>query len=148
MTKSDGSLILAEFLPYRLSVLANRISRDLSRLYASEFGLSINEWRILAILGVYPGLSADRVCHRSEMDKVTVSRTVSRLRKRNLLSRRTDTGDRRRSVLNLTPQGTEIYRRIVPLAQSYERALLERLSAKSRRGLDEILTELDRITSS
>ena len=36
------------FLPYRLSVLANRLSREFARRYQDEFGLSIPEWRVIA----------------------------------------------------------------------------------------------------
>ena len=147
MTDPDGPLVLAEFLPYRLSVLANRVSRDLSRLYAEQFDLTITQWRILAILGLHPGISADEVCRRSEMDKVAVSRAVRRLRGKGLLSRRIDTADRRRSVLRLSARGTKTYHRIVPLAQRYERELLDGLSAKARRDLGRSLDELDRVTS-
>src|SRR3546814_9508084 len=71
-------LTLERFLPYRLSVITNRISGALSRHYAARFGISIPEWRVIANLGRYPGLSANQVAERSAMDKVTVSRAVAR----------------------------------------------------------------------
>ena len=43
-------LELDQFLPYRLSVLANRLSRDLSRLYAERFDLTIAQWRVMAVV--------------------------------------------------------------------------------------------------
>ena len=54
-------LDLEHFLPYRLSVLSNRISQDIARLYAERFDLGVTEWRLLAVLGRYPGLSASRL---------------------------------------------------------------------------------------
>jgi len=44
-------LELDRFLPYRLSVLSNRISQDIAALYGTRFGLTVTEWRILAVLG-------------------------------------------------------------------------------------------------
>ena len=44
-------LNLEEFLPYRLSVLSNTISGTLAEAYSSQHGLTIPEWRVLAILG-------------------------------------------------------------------------------------------------
>ena len=41
-------LELDRFLPYRLSVLSNRISQDIARVYGERFGLNVTEWRLLA----------------------------------------------------------------------------------------------------
>ena len=84
---AKGSLTLERFLPYRLSVVTNRVSGALSRHYATRFGISIPEWRVIANLGRYPGLSANQVAERSAMDKVTVSRAVAGLERKGLLER-------------------------------------------------------------
>lgn len=41
--QTTARLSLADFLPYRLSVLANRVSRALAGRYADEFDLTIPE---------------------------------------------------------------------------------------------------------
>ena len=56
-----AALDLDQFLPYRLSVLTNRISRGLAALYSERFDISVTEWRVIAVLGRYPGLSANNV---------------------------------------------------------------------------------------
>ena len=137
-------LDLAEFLPYRLSVLMNLISRGLARLYGERFGLTPPEWRVMAALGRTPDLSATEVAARSEMDKVQVSRAVGRLIRAGRVDRRTASGDRRRSVLRLTAAGTAIYARIVPLARAYEQALFGELTTAEARALDSMLTDLTR----
>jgi DNA-binding MarR family transcriptional regulator len=78
------------------------------------------------------------------MDKVAVSRAVSRLLEAGRVHRRTDAEDRRRSVLELSTTGRRIYRRITPVLLDYERALLQSLSARERRQLDRILSRLTR----
>ncbi len=113
-----GGFALERFVPYRLSVLSNAISRSIARLYHQRFGLAIPEWRVMAVLGRFGPLPANGVCRRTEMDKVRVSRAVARLQARGLVERRTDAADRRRSVLRLAPQGRDIHDRIVPLARA------------------------------
>ena len=75
-------LILEEFLPYRLSILSNTVSSSIASTYEKRFGLSIPEWRVIAVLGRFPGISAVEVAQRTMMDKVAVSRAVSKLIKR------------------------------------------------------------------
>src|SRR5215813_15526450 len=72
-------LVLERFVPYRLSILSNRVSRAIAARYAKTFDLSIPEWRIIAVLGRRPGLTAKEIAEATEMDKVAVSRAVARL---------------------------------------------------------------------
>ena len=72
-------LVLEDFLPYRLSILSNRVSRAIAARYAKAFDLTIPEWRIIAVLGRRPGLTAKEVAEATEMDKVAVSRAVAKL---------------------------------------------------------------------
>jgi DNA-binding MarR family transcriptional regulator len=136
-------LELDRFLPYRLSVLSNRISQDIARLYGERFDLGVTEWRVMAVLGRYPDLSATEVAERTAMDKVAVSRAVTALLADGRLRRRTHGKDRRRSVLSLSAKGLRVYDEIVPLALAYERRLLEGLPADERAALHRLLTRME-----
>ncbi|GIX32653.1 MAG: MarR family transcriptional regulator [Lysobacterales bacterium] len=138
----SGELVLERFLPYRLSVLSNRMSQALARFYAERFDLSITEWRVLAVLARHPGISANEVAERTAMDKVAVSRAVRRLLTSGRLLRDVDDGDRRRSRLRLSEKGAAIYRLIAPLALDFERRLLALLSPEDQRRLDRALERL------
>lgn len=139
---SDGALALDRFLPYRLSVLANTVSRSIARLYADRFGITIPEWRVLAILGDRGPASSADIRVRTAMDKVQVSRAIQRLVDARLVSRRADPSDRRRATVAMTAKGTAVYRGIVPLALSREAILLEGFSAEERALLDRLLDRL------
>jgi DNA-binding MarR family transcriptional regulator len=132
-------LELERFLPYRLSVLSNRISQDIARLYAGRFGLNVTEWRLLAVLGRYPGLSATELAERTAMDKVAVSRAVASLLAEGRLTRKTDGNDRRRALLRLSAKGYRIYDEVAPLALAYERELLAGLRSDERAALERLL---------
>lgn len=140
--RSKPLLALEDFLPYRLSVLTNRVSGRIARAYQRRFGLSIWEWRVMAVLGRHPGASAGEVVERTAMDKVTVSRAVAALIRKGLIARKAHEGDKRRAVLRLAPKGRSVYGEIVPLALAKERLLLAALSAAERRALDALLEKL------
>ncbi len=133
---------LERFFPYRLSVLSNTVTRALARLYESEHDLTVAEWRLLAILARFGPISANGVCERSAMDKVRVSRAVTRAVSRGLVDRGVDRNDRRRSALTLTPRGRAIHDRIVPLARDREAQILSTLSKEEGDGLLDALTRL------
>jgi DNA-binding MarR family transcriptional regulator len=131
-----SSLELDRFLPYRLSVLSNTVSTAIAGAYQQRFGLTIPEWRVMAVLAMNPGLSAAEVAQRTAMDKVAVSRAVTSLLKQRRIARQMARADRRRSLLQLSPAGRRVYAQVVPFALAYERALIEPLSAKERATLD------------
>ena len=76
---NDQAFKLEDFLPYRLSVAANRVSRLCARRYTKAFGLSIPEWRVLAVVGRFDTLSPSAVGEWTAMDKVKVSRAAASL---------------------------------------------------------------------
>lgn len=138
-------LDLEHFLPYRLSVLSNRVSRAIAQVYSDRFDLSITEWRVLAVLARFPGLSAVEVAQRTAMDKVAVSRAVARLLDLGRLQRETHGDDRRRSVLQLSPGGQRIVDQVAPLALGFEARLLDGMDASERTLLFRLLDRLDEL---
>ncbi len=138
-----GALLdLERFLPYQLSVLSNVVSQDIAQAYSERFGLAVTEWRIIAVLGRFPGLSAVGVAERSAMDKVAVSRAVASLLERGLLHRETHGEDRRRSVLELSEAGRAVHAEVAPLALAYERELLSPLDEDERAQFSRMLDKL------
>ena len=137
-------LELERFLPYRLSILSNRVSLAIAREYQERFDLGMTEWRVMAVLARFDsdGLSAREVAERTAMDKVAVSRALARLVDAKRVVRRVHAGDKRRSVLRLATAGWKIHDTIAPLAREHERELLARLDAADRRALVRILDQL------
>jgi DNA-binding MarR family transcriptional regulator len=135
-------LKLEEFLPYRLAVLSNTVSTTVARAYDKRFNVSIPEWRVIAILGRFPGLSAVEVAERTMMDKVAVSRAVTKLIKKGRVDRQFADADKRRSILNLSEEGRKLHDEIAELALGFERDLLQGLSADELEQLNGIMERL------
>lgn len=147
MTVPDSTLPvldLEHFLPYRLSLLANTVSTALAGAYARRFGLTIPQWRVVAVLARSPGISAISVAERTAMDKVAVSRAVAGLVGSGRVRRVLADSDRRRSVLTLTARGRDVYTRIVPYALEYERRLLSELTPAEQSALSALVSRLQK----
>ena len=130
---------LEEFLPYRLSVASETVSRALSETYKSSHGLSNAEWRVIATVGQYPGLCAREICRHSHMHKVKVSRAIAKLERRALIDIRTNPEDKRETFVHLTEEGSRIYEDLVPRALSFEQELLSRLDRRELETFNRIL---------
>ncbi len=135
---------LAAFLPYRVRLLDRSVSASLTPLYMSLFGLSVSEWRTMAVLGSHGMLSASEIVTLSGMDKVNVSRAIQGLKKAGLLRRDIDGEDRRRALLRLTERGAEAFRTLVPLVLKREEELLAGLSADERATLFDLMERVRR----
>ncbi|MCX7054741.1 MAG: MarR family winged helix-turn-helix transcriptional regulator [Proteobacteria bacterium] len=117
-------------------------SNAIAAAYEKRFGLTIPEWRVIAVLMRHPGLSAREVAEKSRMDAVAVSRAVNRLLRAGRLRRAVATDDRRRSILQVSAAGAAVYRGVAPLALEFERSLLDTLTNDERAALDRLLEVL------
>lgn len=138
----DDELILEDFLPYRLAVLSNTVSTTVARAYDKRFNVSIPEWRVIAILGRFPGLSAIEVADRTMMDKVAVSRAVTKLIKNGRIDREFADADKRRSILNLSEEGKRVHDDVATLALQFERDLIHGMNEEEIESLNAMMDRL------
>ena len=140
--ETDKELILEDFLPYRLAILSHTVSSLIARVYEKRFGLTIPEWRVIAIVGRFPGLSAVEVAERTMLDKVAVSRAVTKLIKAGRIDREFADADRRRSILTLSEEGRKVHDEIAPLAMRMENDLLHGLGDEQIATLNTVIERL------
>lgn len=143
MTEQIKNLDLEEYLPSQLAKLSNSITRPIAVIFEQRFSITMPEWHVLTIIGRRPGLSAVDVAYRAQMDKVAVSRAISKLVKSGRIDRSFGSADRRRSILNLTESGRELYEEIAPMALSLESELLEDLTSDEIEILGRVIDKLN-----
>ena len=136
----DDPLELEGFLPYRVAVVSHRMSRGLADRYEARFGISIPEWRCLAVLTRSGRLTAGELAERTSLDKVQVS---ARLKARALVEREVDARDRRAVRLSITASGEALFREIADVARAWEQELTSALGLSERRTLDRVLNKLE-----
>ena len=142
MKKHRKPLKLESFLPYRLSLLSNTVSGNIAATYQDKFGISMAQWRIIAVLAEYPDTSADQVCQRTQIEKSVVSRAIARLLERHLVAREIDENDKRRSILRLSETGLSVYDEVMPMSEEFEKKLLGALSKTEKETLSALLDKL------
>jgi len=76
------------------------------------------------------------------MDKVAVSRAVTKLIKNGRIDREFDDTDKRRSILNLSEDGKKLHDEIAQLALQFERDLLLGFSEEELEILNNIMERL------
>ena len=136
-------LRLGAFLPYRLSIAANAVSRVIAAAYEERFGISVPEWRVIAVLHEHGSGTQQDLVGLTLMDKVAVSRAAAALVKRRLIDRVQDADDGRAWRLRLSKSGEALHRRIAPLALDYETQLLAAFQSREIDALRDMLERLE-----
>lgn len=121
---------------------ADHTSRLFARHYSKEFGLSIAEWRVMAVVGRLGDISPGGVVERAEIDKVKVSRAAAGLVAAGLLEQLPDPQDGRARRLRLTANGERVHQAIIPRARALEAQLAAGLSAADWNALRRVLRRL------
>jgi DNA-binding MarR family transcriptional regulator len=123
--------VLDSFLPYRVAVLAGRLSREFSRFYQERFGLSRAEWRVMAHLSQEAEVSVREIHARVDMDKSKVSRAAARLEEAGIVTKQVSQRDRRLVVLALTAKGEAMMAELTRTAEAYQAELTARLGPEA-----------------
>ena len=126
---------LHSFFPYLVRIYYRAVNEAISSVYTEKFGLSVSEWRTMAVLGPHNSLSATQIVAQSSMDKVVVSRAIKGLQTHGFLKRDIDGDDRRRAVLRLTGQGQDLFTKLVPMVKRAEESCLQHLTTQERNTL-------------
>ena len=134
---------IKELLSYRLHRVANLLSRGAEMRYRREFGISLWEWRTVALLGgAAEPQSLNDLARAAGMDKSQMSRVVSGLTLRRMVLRGADAEDGRGIRLSLTPSGKALYQKLIRAAAERNDAFLGCLTAKERACLEQAMTKL------
>jgi DNA-binding MarR family transcriptional regulator len=140
-----AKLQLDEFLPYRLSITSNLVSDAIAGTYEALFGLTIPQWRLIAVIAENDGISQQAIGVKTRMDKVTVSRAAIALAHRGLIERSGNPADRRSNRLVLSASGRALYDQVVPKALELETRIFGTFDQATLDGFTEMLRSIDRI---
>ena len=133
---------LEDFIPFKLAVVANRISQSIGHLFETRFNIQMPEWRILMALYAYGGMPFYELVARTSMDKARVSRAQRRLADLRMIETRTDANDRRKLLLSISEIGARMCAEILPAVAAREAWFLEALSDDEHHQFGIILDKL------
>ena len=130
---SGEGLIVHDFLTTRLSALMTALRRQVTMPYASQFDLSISEWRVLSLIAHAGTLPFSELVVQSTSDKALVSRTARKLEERNLIEINPETkAAKKRKACSITPDGQAIYDEAIVIARKRQAEILCALTRSER----------------
>jgi DNA-binding MarR family transcriptional regulator len=125
----SAKLDLGDYLPY----LVNRVGTIVAEQFGADalvrHGLSIAEWRVLAVLASNGGQRQIDLADLTSIEASTLSRLVSRLIRMGLVTRTRSANSNREVVVKLSPKGQTLAARLIPIARDYEAAAIAGITA-------------------
>ena len=129
-----------DFTPRLISLLSNSLVWRESRILRARFGLGTNDWRVLSVLAIRPGVTASEISDFVAMNKAIISKSVGVLTARRLIVQVEDTGRSRQ--LFLTPEGVEMHDAMLPVSMRGQEIILADLTAEEVVQLNQLLRRL------
>lgn len=119
-----------------------RLARQAFNRRAACLGLSLAQWRVLAVLSRREGLSQARLAESLEIQPMTLVRQIDRLEAMGLVARQPDPDDRRAVRLALTPAAAPLLARMRAISDELWDAALAGFSAEARAALADDLVRI------
>jgi DNA-binding MarR family transcriptional regulator len=132
---------LDSYLPY----LLNRAGARIAIAFGEDvrpLGATLQMWRVLAALREKDGRRMGDLSATTSIEVSTLTRLVDTMENRGLVARRRDPKDSRAVLLHVTPAGKQLTRRIVPIAERYEKVALKGFAAAEAETLKSALRRL------
>jgi len=137
----------SDLLLYRLAKLTASAGRLVTRLCERHYGITRREWGVLMWLARQPGLQPSQLADLLELDRARISRAIASMQAKGLLHKSTETGNRRRAALQLSPAGQRLHDALLPQVRRINTDLVAALDADALQQLDQSLHRLQQQAS-
>lgn len=139
---SSDLLPVDSSLMFKLIRVVNLVARPFNESIGKQNQLSLSEWRAMMVLASHPGSSASDVADWTGMDKMSISRAIAGLHKRDRIVKKDDPNDQRKSLLFLSAKGERLFERIGTQARRREEELFSGASRQELERFDATLEKL------
>lgn len=130
-----------DYLPALLAQASRLISGEF-HLVVTAHGFTVSEWRVLASLSGSEPMSIGQLAQITTMKQPTVTRVLDRMQAKELVERLPNDGDRRVTLVRITPAGTRLVSKLIPLARQHEQRVLEPFGQQRAEDLKAMLRRL------
>ncbi len=138
---------MQEYPGLLIAIARRRIKQAVLRRVAGHRLAPQQFWMLMAVRE-RPGTTLTEVAQRMRIDPPTASRVLTALNRRGLVRPRPDAGDRRRSLVFLTPAGERLSQGLAPIADEVRDAIVDGMSPAEvdalAQGLKQVISNLDR----
>ncbi|MGJ7531438.1 MarR family winged helix-turn-helix transcriptional regulator [Variovorax sp. GB1P17] len=141
----DGShASVNRFLSAYIMGVANRLANGASNHYRSRFNLGMSEWRAMMAVGGGAEFIVREVAEMADLDYAAASKSVRVLEERGFVSVEQTKRRGRAAIVRLTPEGTEIYRKLRDSARRRNKRLIDGFTAAEVEQLWTLLRRVER----
>jgi DNA-binding MarR family transcriptional regulator len=112
------------YLPALLAQASQLVSGEFHAV-VSRKGMNVSEWRVLASLAGARPMSIGELARATVTKQPTLTRVLDRMESRRLVRRIAHASDRRITLIEITPKGSEQVAGLIGLAAEHERRVLE-----------------------
>lgn len=141
----DENLPLDRFLTYRFSRFQWRLNAQAGQILKETAGVTLTQWRVIALIGSREPVSATELVRMSSMDKGLFSRNVNTLVRKGFVKRTENSDDHRVQNLELTTNGRGLHDSTIPHMLRRQRRLLATITDHEREVLFRILGKLEAV---
>jgi MarR family transcriptional regulator, organic hydroperoxide resistance regulator len=142
VAKHPSRLDLGDYLPYLVNRVGTIIAEQFGADALARHGLSIAEWRVLAVLASNGGQRQIDLADSTSIEPSTLSRLVSRLVRMSLMTRTRSASSNREVVVKLSAKGQALVARLIPVARDYEAAAIAGITASELAALKRCLRRM------
>jgi DNA-binding MarR family transcriptional regulator len=133
---------IEDVISFRLARLVGINERAGQRWSDVMFGISLNEWRVLALIQGYQPMRAGDLADLMLMDKSQLSRVTKSVQDKALVKSRPDSRDARAVVLSLSAKGQRLYTNMLAEVLRRNENVLRPLSGQEVLVLNDLLERL------
>ncbi len=142
-TDAPSQFPLHQYLTYRLSRVQAKLNVQGARLLRDTVGLTLSQWRIVALIGAAGRTRLSTIAREAALDKGLLSRNLKNLIELGIVTSRQDEDDHRVQHLSLSPRGQEIFERALPVTRKRQEWLRKDLSEEEIRIFRRVLDKLE-----
>ena len=135
-------LDLGDYLPYLINRVGFALVESFTVNALTATGLSIAMWRVLAALSNRGEQRQIDLVDMTSIDASTMSRLVTRLVRMGLVTRARSKTSSREVVIALSPKGSALVARLIPIARELERTASANVAAKDMAVAKRVLREI------
>lgn len=108
----DFSLLIDHGVTFRMTGVANRLNRSASAYYRSSFGIGVQEWRMVLVLGKNEELTVGDAALAADLDTASASRALKSLKESGCVTLEMTTSRGRATLAKLTDEGRALHEKL------------------------------------
>jgi DNA-binding MarR family transcriptional regulator len=138
-TGDSTAFVIENSMAHLTAVAARLFSRALQDRIA-PYGVTVGQWTLLLFLWEQDGLSQKQLSRRAQIEEPTAARTIERMERDGLVTRKRNAEDRRVFNVFLTEQGRDLRDELVPYANEINSLATHGLSDEDKQKSINLLT--------